>query len=255
LKDEEDSQIFIDARTNLLQNLDPSLTEDEKKEQSNYISSVFSRKPEDRAKIYGRCVIEFYGLLNMIKDRIIIGAITDDEIREIIGLLLDIDRAEKILVKRFIDPNMREEDMRPFIGQENPEVKLTTNFLEKHISGGDREFYKYRIFQLWVRNLLNFDKQAAKFIEDEKSYLFKHFMDIKQLEQVLFTGIKLHGWYTQYQRLLTLFKTDYASKRDFKGFASEIIHLITARNSLLTALAEDSATYSVSRRLFSSTKV
>ena len=101
-KDSDNNEFFVEARNNLLENLDPDLTEEEQKEQSSYIASVFSRKPEDRAKTYGKCVIELYGLLNIIKDKMIIGAINDAEIGEMIDVLLDLDIAEKILVKRFI---------------------------------------------------------------------------------------------------------------------------------------------------------
>ncbi|MHA2306153.1 MAG: hypothetical protein ACXACU_12260 [Candidatus Hodarchaeales archaeon] len=236
---DSDSEIFGETRNNLLNNLDPSLTEEEKEEQkSSYITSVFMGKPEDRAKMYGKCLIELYGILNVIKDKMIVGAINDEEISAIIDLVLDIERSELIFVKRFIEPNMREEDMKPFIGQGNSEVKLTTNFLAKYIGGGDADFYKYRILQLWVRNILDFDKQVVEYIENEKSHLLSHFLDETKIKQVLYTGIKLYRWHSRYQRLLTLFRTDYATKLDFKGFASEIIHLITGRNELFQDFKE-----------------
>ena len=110
--------------------------------------------------------------------------------------------------------------------------------MEKFIGGGDPEFYKYRIFQLWIRNILDFDKQAAAYIESEKNGLFNHFKDEEHIKHVLLSGMRLYRWQTRYQRLMSLFRTDYATKLDFKRFSSEVIHLITERNNLFTDLKE-----------------
>lgn len=237
-KSEGESSAFSEVCADLLKNLDPTLSEEEKDEQKTFVYSVFTMRPEDRAKVYGKCIIELYGLLNVVKDKIILGAITDDEIKEIIDYILDIEKAERGLIKRFIDPNMREEDMKPFIGQGNSEVRLTSSFLEKFIGGGDSEFYKYRIFQLWIRNILDFDKQAVAYIETEKNGLFNHFKDEEHIKHVLLSGMRFYRWQTRYQRLMTLFRTEYATKLDFKRFSSEIIHLITERNNLFADLKE-----------------
>ncbi|MFX0206154.1 MAG: hypothetical protein ACFFDT_09215, partial [Candidatus Hodarchaeota archaeon] len=144
------------------------------------------------------------------------------------------------LVKRFIEPNMREEDMRPFIGKDNPEVKLKMNFPLKYVAGGDSEFYKFRVFQLWLRNLLDFDKQASSHIENLKSDLFQDFPDDEAIKRTLFQAIKLYRWESHRGRLSATLKMDYASKLDFKGFTSEMIHLMNSRNDLFSELTEES---------------
>ncbi len=220
------------AREKLLKYLDPEIEEDQVERRT----FVQLSSPEDLAKRYARVQIEFYGLLNVVKNRLFV--LTDNEIKEIIDLLLDIDKSDKFLVKRFIEPNMREEDMRPFIGQDNPEVKLTTNFLLKYMSGGDPEYYKFRVFQLWLRNLLNFDDQASEYIETMRSGLLKEFSDDEAIKVSLFRAIKLYRWESHKQRLLAALKTEYASKLNFKGFASDVIHLMNSRDELFSELSE-----------------
>ena len=229
-KDEAFSEFKL-AREKLLKHLDPEIKEDQV-ERRTFIQLS---SPEDMAKKYARVQIEFYGLLNIIKTRMFV--LADDEIKEIIDLLLDIEKSDKFLVKRFVEPNMREEDMRPFIGQDNPEIRLTTNFLLKYMSGGDPEYYKFRVFQLWLRNLLDFDDQASEYIETMRSDLLKEFSDEDAIKVSLFRAIKLFLWESHKQRLLSELKIDYASKLDFKGFASDVIHLMNSRNELFSELS------------------
>ncbi|MFX0185466.1 MAG: hypothetical protein ACFE95_20475 [Candidatus Hodarchaeota archaeon] len=231
----EELQKFPEARKELLKHLDPDLTED-KEERKTFFQIT---RPEDRAKKYSRAQIELYGLLNVIKDQIIIGAFSDEEIKQIIDMLLDIDQSDNFLVKRFIEPNMPEEDMRPFIGQNNPEVKLKLNFLEKFIAGGDRDFYKFRVSQLWLRNLLDFDKQAANYIESIRSDILKVFRNEEITKSLIFQAIQLYKWEAHKERVYSKLKTEYASKLDFKGYASDVIHLINNQRKLFSELSPE----------------
>ncbi|MFX0206253.1 MAG: hypothetical protein ACFFDT_09715 [Candidatus Hodarchaeota archaeon] len=229
---EETFTLFKVAREELLKHLDPQLDEGQV-EQRTFIQTS---SPEDLAKRFAQVQIEFYGLLNVLKDKMFV--LLDEEIKDIIDLIFDIEKADKFLVKRFIEPNMREEDMRPFIGQDNSEVKLKSNFLLKFVAGGDLEFYKYRVFQLWLRNLLDFDNQASEFIENIKSELYKEFSNEEAIKKALFQAIKLYRWESHKERLLATLKTEYASKLDFKGYSSDIIHLLNSRNELFSELGE-----------------
>lgn len=228
----EEFQLFTEARKELLSHLDPEITNGEEEKKSFFQIT----RPEDRAKKYGRVQIELYGLLNVIKDRIIIGAMTDEDIKQVIDLLLDIDQCDKYLVKRFVDPNMPEEDIKPFVGQNNPEIKLKLNFLEKYIAGGDREYYKYRVAQLWLRNLLDFDNQTTEYIENMKNNLLKEFKDEEGIKDSLFQAIKIYKWESHKERVLSKLKADYASKLDFKGYMSDVIHLINTRGEFNSEL-------------------
>ncbi len=231
--EDETFMLFKVAREEVLKHLDPKHDKDQEERRS----FIQTSSPEDLAKRFAQVQIEFYGLLNIIKDKMFV--LSDDEIKEIIDFLLDIEKSDKFLVKRFIEPNMREEDMKPFIGQDNSEVKLKLNFLLKYIAGGDSEYYKFRVFQLWLRNLLDFDKQASEYIENIKSDLFKEFSDEEVINKSIFQAVKLFRWETHKERLLTTLKTEYASKLDFRGYTSAVFHLLRSRNELFSELSDN----------------
>ncbi|MHA1974437.1 MAG: hypothetical protein ACTSW1_15675 [Candidatus Hodarchaeales archaeon] len=218
--EDPEKQVFYQARKNLLKYLDPEMNINDESSQDQRVI--------EQAKIYSKCQIELYGLFNITKDRMFI--LKDTEIMEIIDLLLDLDQADKYLVKRFIEP---EKDPRPFVGQENPNVTRESNFLLEYIAGGDREFYPYRVFQLWIRNLLDFDKTATNYIEQEKSEIFTDF-DLEKIKSTLLQAIKLHKWVTIKERLISRVQNEYASKRDFSGYTVELIHLLNSRNELFS---------------------
>jgi len=235
--DEGDTQLFGETRDELLKYLDPEITpeEEEKKEDWRSVFRDWDR-PEDRAKKYSKVQLELYGLLNVIKDRMFI--LNDEEILQVIDeVLLDVDQADKFLVKRFVEPNMKDEDIRPFLGQDNAEVRMKPNFILKYIGGGDHEFYRRRVCQLWLRNILDFDKKALEYIEKKKFDLLEDFPDEESIRLALLQAIKLFKWETHKERLSNKLKTEYASQLDFKGYTSEIIHLINSRNELFSEFA------------------
>ncbi|MHA1214819.1 MAG: hypothetical protein ACTSPG_05945 [Candidatus Hodarchaeales archaeon] len=224
-EEDPEKQPFYQARKNLLKYLDPDIkTHDDSPQDTRAI---------EQAKIYSKCQIELYGLFNITKDRMFI--LTDSEILDIIDLILDLEQADKFLVKRFIEPN---KDPKPFIGQENPNVTRESNFLLEYIAGGDAEFYPYRVFQLWIRNLLDFDKTATSYIEQEKSDIFADF-DLEKIRFTLLQAIKLHKWVTVKERLISRVQNEYASKRDFSGYTVELIHLLNSRDELFSSIEID----------------
>jgi hypothetical protein len=227
----EEEQLFFGARSRLLSKLDPDLTI-KVRERTIYDEHDIETQ-EDIAKRYGKCQVELYGLLNIIKDRLFV--LTDEEIIEVIDFILDVDSADKFLVKRFIDPTAN--DNRPLIGQGNPDTKLTSNFILKYIGGGDEEFYKLRVFQFWIRNLLDFDIRAKEFIEEKKFDFNTDYNDVELIKSVLLQAIKLYKWKTIKDRLFGVFRTEYGSKRDFTTYKSEMIHLLNARRDLFNDLS------------------
>lgn len=231
--EEVEYQRFKEARDELLQYLDPEILPEEELDKDDF-RSVFRDwdRPEDRAKKYSKVQIELYGLLNIIKDRMFI--LSDDEILQVIEMLFNIEQADKFLVKRFIDPKMKDEDLKPFLGQENPDIRLKPNFILKYIGGGDSEYYKRRIFQLWLRNLLDFDKNAVEYVEEVKFDLIEEFPDEKSMQMTLLQAIKLHKWETHKERLSNQLRAEYASQLDFKRYMSDLIHLINLRNELFS---------------------
>ncbi|MHA2247946.1 MAG: hypothetical protein ACXADY_23570 [Candidatus Hodarchaeales archaeon] len=227
----DESLPFLKARNELLGFLDPDLTPKEEKKTIYYLET-----PEDRAKKYCQTIIELYGLLNITKDRLFI--LEDDEIQEFINLMLDINKADKFLVKRFVEIN--EEDNRPFIGLDNQDIKKKSNFLLKYIAGGDEEYYRFRVFQLWLRNLLGFDTEAKKYIEEMKSDLILEFNDEEIIERSLMQAIKLHLWISMKERYISILRTDYATKLNFSGYKSDLIHLLNSRKDLFSEISPES---------------
>jgi hypothetical protein len=226
----EEEQLFLEARNRLISKLDPDLNI---KVREKTIYDDYIETQEDIAKRYGKCQVELYGLLNIIKDRLFV--LTDEEITEVIDFLLDVDSADKFLVKRFIDPAA--DDNRPLIGQGNPEIKLSSNFVLKYIGGGDEEYYRYRVFQLWLMNLLDFDARAKDFIEEKKFDIIQEYKDLETIKSVLLQAFKLYKWKKIKDRLFGVFRTEYASKKDFTTYKSEMIHLLHARQELFTDLS------------------
>ncbi|MHA2203830.1 MAG: hypothetical protein ACW991_09085, partial [Candidatus Hodarchaeales archaeon] len=227
----KETQPYLEARNNLLKNLDPDLTE-----KPIIIFEEEYEGPEDRAIKFGKCQIELFGLFNIIKDRLFI--LTDTEILEILDLLLDVNSTDKFLVKRFVKPSL--ENTKPFIGQGNREITLPSNFLLKHIGGGDEEFYKRRVFQLWLKNLLDFDKKASDYILEKKADLFSEFDDVEVIKRVLLQAIKLHKLISVKERFLSLLKNEYARRKDFSGYKGELIHLLQSREEFFSGIESDS---------------
>lgn len=238
--DEDDDIVaYKEAREELLGRLDPNILPEDEVE-DDPIRSAFRgwESPEDVAKKYSKVQIELYGLLNAIKDRMHV--LTDEEILEIIEVFLDIDMLDRFLLKRFVDPNLKDDDIRPLVGQGNPDVRTKNNFILKYIGGGDRQFFIRRIFQLWLRNLLDFDKQAVEYIEEIKFDILEDFSDDEEeMHIAILQAIKLYKLYNQQERLLSQLKTEYATQLDFKGYRSEIIHLLNRRNEIFSEFSQD----------------
>ena len=227
----KETQVYSEARTKLLQNLDPDLSE-----KPVIIFEELYEGPEDRAKKFGRCQIELFGLLNIIKDRLFV--LTDTEILEIIDLLLNVNSSDKFLVKRFVQTSL--EDSKPLIGQGNREIQVPSNFLLKYIGGEDEEYYKRRVFQLWLKNLLEFDSKASDYILQTRSDILSEFDNEEVMKKVLLKAIKLHKLITVKERFVSLLKNDYARKKDFSGYRGELVHLLQSREEFFANLGDDS---------------
>ncbi|MCK4848304.1 MAG: hypothetical protein KAT16_04705 [Candidatus Heimdallarchaeota archaeon] len=226
----DDSDIFSEARANLLSNLDPDL--DQEEDTSSYLRDL--HRPEDTAIRYARCQIELYGLLAVIQSKLFV--LTDQEIKEVIDFLFDIETADKFLVRRFIQPN--KDDNRPFIGEHNDHTKLKQNFLQKYIGGEDTAYYPYRVFHLFLRNLLSFDAQAVDRIEREKFDLVKDFTDIDELKKIIFHAIRFSQYYTLKENFKARLRTEYALQRTYNEYRSELIHLLKMQKKIFSGESE-----------------
>ncbi|MFX0206155.1 MAG: hypothetical protein ACFFDT_09220, partial [Candidatus Hodarchaeota archaeon] len=83
----ETSTLFKEAREELLKYLDPDLD----KEQEERRLFIQTTSPEVLVKRFSHVQIELYGLLNVIKTKMFV--LSDEEIKEIIDVLLDIEQA------------------------------------------------------------------------------------------------------------------------------------------------------------------
>ncbi|MHA1945954.1 MAG: hypothetical protein ACW97W_07565, partial [Candidatus Hodarchaeales archaeon] len=224
------SDIFSDARSNLLSNLDPDL--DQEEDTSSYLRDL--HRPEDTAMRYARCQIEIYGLLAVIQSKLFV--LTDEEIKEVIDFLFDIETADKFLVRRFIQPNR--DDNRPLVGEQNDHTKLKQNFLQKYIGGEDIAFYPYRIFHLFLRNLLSFDAQAVDSIEREKFDLVKDFTDIEEIKRITFHAIRFSQFYTLKENFKARLRAEYALQRTYSEYRSELISLLKLQEKIFSDESE-----------------
>ncbi len=216
---------FKDTRVELLSFLDPDITE---KPEQSFLYDI--NRPEDIAKKYAKCQIELYGLLSIIITKLYI--LTDEEISEVIDFLLDYEIADKLLVRRFIQPNR--DDNRPFIGEQNPHTKLKPNFLLRYIAGNNPEYYPYRIFHLWLRLLLAFDAQAVTKIEDMKIDVVDQFPDIESMKSALLFSIRLNQFNTVKSNFRARMRSEYAQQRNYSGYMSEYIHILQSQKELFT---------------------
>jgi hypothetical protein len=226
----DSSDNFSEARSNLLSNLDPDL--DQEEDTSSYLRDL--HRPEDTAMRYARCQVEIYGLLSVIQPKLFV--LTDQEIREVIDFLFDIDTSDKFLVRRFIKPNR--DDNRPLVGEQNDHTKLKQNFLQKYIGGEDSAFYPYRVFHLFLRNLLSFDAQAVDIIEREKFDLVKDFTDIEEIKKITFHAIRFSQFYTLKENLKARLRTEYALQRTYSEYRSELIHLLKLQKKIFSDESE-----------------
>jgi hypothetical protein len=225
----DDSDIFSEARLNLLSNLDPDLDQEDT---GLYLRDI--NRPEDAAMRYGRCQIELYGLLAVIQSKLFV--LTDEEILDVIDFLFDVETADKFLVRRFILPNR--DDNHPFIGEQNDHAKLKQNFLKRYIGGEDVDFYPHRVFHLFLRQLLSFDVQAIDRIENEKFNLVKDFTDINDMKKVLLHAIRLSQYVTLKDGFKARLRTEYALQRTYNEYRSELIHLLKMQKELFANESE-----------------
>lgn len=225
----DDADIFSDARSNLLGNLDPDLDQEDT---GLYLRDI--NRPEDAAMRYGRCQIELYGLLAVIQPKLFV--LTDEEVLDVIDFLFDVETADKFLVRRFIQPNR--DDNRPFIGEQNDHAKLKPNFLKRYIGGEDTTFYPYRVFHLFLRQLLSFDAQAVDRIEQEKFNLVKDFTDIDEMKRILLHTIRFSQFYTLKENFKARLKTEYALQRTYSEYRSELIHLLKMQKKIFSDESE-----------------
>jgi hypothetical protein len=216
---------FKDTRVELLSLIDPDITE---KPEQSFLYDI--NRPEDIAKKYAKCQIELYGLLSIIISKLY--TLTDEEISEVIDFLLDYEIADKLLVRRFIQPNR--DDNRPFIGEQNPHTKLKPNFLLRYIAGNNPEYYPYRIFHLWLRLLLAFDAQAVTKIEDMKIDVVDQFPDIETMKSALLFSIRLNQFNTVKGNFRARMRSEYAQQRNYSGYMSEFIHILQSQKELFT---------------------
>ncbi|NHJ02954.1 MAG: hypothetical protein EAX86_12530 [Candidatus Heimdallarchaeota archaeon] len=231
---------YLQARKTLLTELDPP--ESIPSDQPGSVFEKYRLDPEERALKFSKCQIEFYGLLNIIKDHLYV--LTDEELIEVVTALLDVEQSDKILVKRFASPNISEENLKPWIGIDNAEVRLKINFLLKYLGGDDPEYYSRRVFILFLYNILQFDPPFRKQLETHKDSFLEEYPP-SNYANLIVQVLRFYQLYQHKERLLTLLKNEYTAKSHFKNYASEIIHFIKKRNHLFNILGKDLSLLSV----------
>ncbi|MFX1513815.1 MAG: hypothetical protein ACFFCQ_14620 [Promethearchaeota archaeon] len=215
-----DISTFRETQVALLEHLDPQ-------------TKVITEEIINKITEWGRPQLEFYGLLTGMNRRLF--AFTDEEIMEIIEFLLDSEKADKFLRKRFIEFPEGEEEIFPFIGEGHPDIRTEENFILKYIANGDSSFYPHRIIQLWLHTLLKSDPLSRKVVEEE-SFLKKLSDDLNEAKVLILDSIYLLKFMVVQAQFLGTLRGEYATKADYPGYASQLHHLMKLRETIVNRL-------------------
>ncbi|MFQ5981615.1 MAG: hypothetical protein ACE5OZ_26010 [Candidatus Heimdallarchaeota archaeon] len=231
------SGLMAKIRTDLIAEIDPPL--DSIKTTQGTINQFELEKLASGVIIpASRPTIELFGFLVALTNHLF--TISEDEIENVIEILLDPEKTDKFLRRRFIG---EETGDYPFVGEQHPRVRTHENMILEVISCGDPEFYRLRIMHLWLYALLRDDRRAqdyfleknGAFLQDLQSWLNedpenRHFSQLIQRAVIYakFKGI--------YSRVLLTLRTDYAKQMAYKDYANRLFHLFKRREEVLTAL-------------------
>ncbi|MHA2495040.1 MAG: hypothetical protein ACXAEI_06090 [Candidatus Hodarchaeales archaeon] len=182
--------------------------------------------------------VELFGFLTALTNHLF--TISSDEIKAVIDILLDPEKTDKFLRRRFIG---EETGDYPFIGEQHPRVRTHENMILDTISKGDPEYYQLRVTHFWLYTLLRDDRRAqehfhsrnASFLEDLKSWLDED-SENRQFSQLIQRAVVYAKFKSVYSRVLLTLRTDYAKRMAYEEYANRLFHLFQQREEVLEAL-------------------
>ncbi|MFX0113094.1 MAG: hypothetical protein ACFFB3_00960 [Candidatus Hodarchaeota archaeon] len=185
-----------------------------------------------------RPIIELFGFLVALTNHLF--TISEDEIETVIEILLDPERTDKFLRRRFIG---EEAGDYPFIGEQHPRLRTHENMILDIVGKGDPEFYRLRVMHFWLYALLRDDRQAqahfyarnADFLKDLKSW-YEEDPANRRFSKLIQRAVIYAKFKSIYSRVLLTLRTDYAKRMAYEEYANRLYHLFQRREELLEAL-------------------
>ncbi len=233
------NDLFSDIRKTIVEGIDPSL-EPYRRSDGELNQFELEKLIEHNVVPAARPIIEMYGFLSGLTNHLF--TISDPEVETVIDILLDPEKADKYLRRRFVG---EESGDYPFVGEQHPRLKTHENMLLEQISCGDELFYKLRITFLWLYALLRDDRRAK---EHFNSKAFELINDLKawleedptnhQLSHLIIRAANLAKYKSVYSRLLLTLRTDYAKSAAYTEYANRLFHLFEQRDEVVEALKD-----------------
>jgi hypothetical protein len=217
-----------DIRNDLLEKLDPS-------------TKIITGSLREEIIRWAQPQLELYGFLAAMTTELF--PYSEEELEKIVSLLLDPNKVDMFLRARFIDPIVSEEEPRPLIGFEHPDVSTEDNFTVRFFANNDREYFPLRIAQLWFYALLKDFPEAKRFMEDQQSNLLAMLASQgpEKLKMFLWDSILLSRWSSIYTRFLHSVRIEYAFGMDYSSYASDLSFLLQAQGELIKRFTPEAA--------------
>jgi hypothetical protein len=184
---------------------------------------------------YLRPQIEFFAVLKGLERSLY--PLTRVEFEAIADILLDPEKADDVLRKRFYDGDKAK--ARPLLGENHRELQIHTNFAVKYIGAENPEFYTIRCVVLWIFSLLMENKGANEYFCKKKALLFDEIPKYCEENNVTYKDLVWQALeYARFEKIVSnithMMRTEYAGKANFKHYATELYHLLHQRRKTMS---------------------
>ncbi|RMD89945.1 MAG: hypothetical protein D6813_09930 [Calditrichaeota bacterium] len=162
-----------------------------------------------------------------------------EDFDSVANIVLDPDKADIVFRKRLIDPDNPSERVYPLIGEGHPEVRIKENFVLKYIALEDAKFYRKRVGLLWLYSLLMTNDTAQKYMQEKGASLLDELeVWLQTHNQTILDVLWKALGYSKFEKVfLNLghkFRSEYASKANFRVYASGLYHLLRQRREAIS---------------------
>jgi len=184
---------------------------------------------------YLRPQIEFFAVLKGMERSLY--PLTRVEFEAIADILLDPEKADDVLRKRFYEGDKSK--ARPLLGENHRELQLHTNFTVKYLGSGNPEFYTIRSVVLWIYSLLIENERANQYFSKKKAMLFDEIPKYCQENNMTYNDLIWQALeYAKFEKIVSnmthMLRTEYAGKANFRHYASELYHLLHQRKKAMS---------------------
>lgn len=184
--------------------------------------------------------IELFGVLRGL-ERLLFPLSKQDCI-EVLELILDPEKADNILRKRFVEEGKK---AYPLVGEGHFELKTKHNFVLKYIGEKNPEFFQRRTVLLWLYSFFMDIPETRDYLRDYGASVINEidkWLDSNEkntLEDLVWRAVNFIKFKNVFMGLIQKLRSEYASKAIFSNYSSAITHLITQRDSALQPFQTD----------------